>query len=287
MTFLRPALLLLLVPVAGLVVFLLKRGSAELRIWKGRMAPHLLDHLTVGGKGGAGPRPAHLLGVALALAVVAAAGPSWRSEPSPFTQDEATLVAVVDLSKTMEAKDVRPSRYERAIQKVRDLLDTRTGARTGLVAYAGTAHLVLPPTRDAELLTSFLEALSPKIMPKPGKNAAAALATAEELLAKEGTPGTILFLTDGAVPKRDGKNQVAVLAMGRNLEIDAPGAYVTPVTVDDADVRRIARRVKTHFTEAKTEDPAARPEDGGVWLMAPLLLLVLLWFRPGWVVTWD
>ena len=51
----------------------------------------------------------------------------------------------------------------------------RTGSRTALIAYAGSAHIVVPPSTDLAVLQPFLESLDPLIMPEPGANAAAVL----------------------------------------------------------------------------------------------------------------
>ena len=64
------------------------------------------------------------------------------------------------------------------------------------MVYAGTAHLVLPPTEDPALLEIFLAALETDLMPVAGRNAAAALALADRLLEKETAAGTVLFITD-------------------------------------------------------------------------------------------
>src|SRR5262249_24868749 len=134
------------------------------------------------------------------LATLALAGPTWQREAPPFAQDEAALVVALDLSRGMDAIDVQPTRLERAKQKVRDLLELRKGAKSPLVAYAGSAAVGLPLPGAAALLEPLREALDPGLMPVPGKDAPAALALAESLLAKEPVPGTILFVTDG-IPK--------------------------------------------------------------------------------------
>jgi len=133
----------------------------------------------------------------LLCAAVAAAGPAWQRLPNPFLAETAPLVVALQLSASMQATDVQPSRLERARQKILDLVALRAGARTGLVAYAGSAHLVLPLTEDPAIIKPFLEGLDPKIMPRPGNAAAAALSLAGTLLAAESTPGSILFVTDG------------------------------------------------------------------------------------------
>src|SRR5262249_58304839 len=140
--------------------------------------------------------PIDLVAAALGLAGIAVAGPTWQQEPPPFGQDQAPMMVVIDLSPTMDATDVAPTRLERVKQKVHDLLALRPGSRTGLVVYAGTAHLVVPPAEDPALLALFLDALATDLMPVAGRNAPAALGLADALLAKEPAPGTILFFTD-------------------------------------------------------------------------------------------
>ena len=99
---------------------------------------------------------------------------------------------------TQDAAEGQPAddgeRLERAQQKVRDLLQQRRGAKTALIAYAGSAHMVLPFTDDPDAIDLYLSSLGPELMPVPGKDTAQALALAQQMLAAEETPGTILFL---------------------------------------------------------------------------------------------
>ena len=113
------------------------------------------------------------------------AGPTWQQERPPFNQDKAPLVVVLELAHSMDATDVAPTRLERAKQKVLDLARARKGARTGLVVFASTGHLVVPPTEDPAMLELYVPALSPSLMPHDGKNATAGLDVAERLLAND------------------------------------------------------------------------------------------------------
>jgi len=317
--FLRPQWLLALTPVA-LIVFLLWRQQSAITRWRTIITPHLLEHLVVKPRGRSWLRPSHLLAVALALAVLAVAGPSWRREPPPLTQDTAPGVIALDLSESMLVQDVQPSRLERAQQKALDLLVERKGARTGLLAYAGTAHMVLPLTDDPSVLGAYITSLDPHVMPVEGKNPVAALDVAAEMLAEDPTPGTALFLTDGipaeAAPAfadytQAETDQILVLAVGtaqggpiplangnfgevsaldqeglEALEREA-NAYVTTVTVDETDVRRLNRRVASHLTAVQQENAEGRWRDEGWWLVLPLVGLTLAWFRRGWTVQWE
>ena len=316
---LRPEWLWALAPMA-LVLFLLWRQQSSSRRWQAVIAPHLLAHLIVRPKGGSWLRPSHLLGPVLILAVLAVAGPSWRREPPSFTQDTAPLVIAMDLSESMSVTDIQPSRLERAQQKARDLLAERKGARSGLLAYAGTAHLVLPLTDDPSVLEAYITSLDPSVMPVPGKDSVAALSVAGAMLADDPTPGTILFLTDGISTEeapafadfaRSHRDQVVVLAVGTEQggpiprsdgtfgevkTLDRVGleavksqadAYVTVVTVDDTDVRRVNRQIATHLTAVQQENEEGRWRDEGWWLVLPLVILCLGWFRKGWTVQWE
>jgi Ca-activated chloride channel homolog len=321
--FLRPQWLGL-AALAGLLLWFLERRDDPARPWRGIVAPHLLPHLLVGREHGFHLRPAQGAVVGLALGGLALAGPTWEREASPFAQEKAALVVALDLSRSMDAIDISPTRLERSKQKIRDLLALRQGARTALVAFAGTAHLVLPLTEDAGILETYLEALSTRLMPAPGKNASAALAFAESLLVQEPVPGTILFVTDGIAKEeapafvehhRRSPNQVVVLGVGTSeggpirdgqgflvehgtrvvakldregllaLTRDA-GAFVATATVDDRDVARIQRGVQSHMESVARNGENQRFKDFGWYLAAVLAFLGGLWFRRGWTICW-
>jgi Ca-activated chloride channel family protein len=290
--FLRPWWLLALLP-AALFLWLVLRREREGRRWEHAIAPHLLKHLLVGGGDSRAFRPAYLVTAVLAFAIVGAAGPTWRREPPPFTQDRAPLVIALDVSQSMAGTDLKPSRLERAKQKVRDLLAARGGARTGLVAYAGTAHLVMPSTDDPAVIEPFLAALATGLMPVEGRNAAAALALARQMLAKEAVPGTVLLVADGLSPDDHaafpGSSDVVLLLMTAGDSGEATAGIDVPTvraTVDQSDIRAVERRIANNFQAAQAQDPAARWRDDGYWLVFPAALLALLWFRRGWTVQW-
>jgi Ca-activated chloride channel family protein len=199
----------------------------------------------------------------------------------------------------MAGTDIKPSRLERAKQKVRDLLAARTGARTGLIAYAGTAHLVMPPTDDPAVIEPFLAALATGLMPVEGRNAGAAIALAAQMLAKEPVPGTVLLVGDALSPADQpafadraklGGNEVVMLVMAAGGDIGRlTGGIELPTvraTVDRSDIRAVERRIATHFQAANAQDPTARWRDDGYWLVFPAALLALLWFRRGWTAQW-
>ncbi|MCP1830961.1 Ca-activated chloride channel family protein [Bradyrhizobium sp. USDA 4532] len=289
---LRPLWLLALIPVAAVFAWVRWRQSPQAQ-WGGVIAPHLLNHLIVQPGTGRGVSPLYLVAAALSLGIAALSGPTWRRELPPFVEDKAPLMIALSLDATMGQSDVAPTRLERAKQKIRDLLAARAGARTGLIAYAGTAHLVMPLTDDRAVIEPFLAALAPGLMPSPGKNAVAAVALAAEALATETVPGTILLVADdggdeeGAVRQAAGRNGLVKLSVTPNKgERFGLGSDVVQVSIDDADIAALERRIETRYQAAQGDAFGTQWRDEGFWLLLPIALLSLLWFRRGTTVAW-
>jgi Ca-activated chloride channel homolog len=322
--FLRPQALWLLIPAALLLWLVRRRDDPRVQL-RGVIAPHLLEHLLIDPQRRLRIRPVHLVSLSLAIAALGLAGPTWRQEPTPFTEDTAPLAVAIDLSADMDAIDIQPTRLERAKLKVQDLLKSRPGARTALVVYTAKAYRVLPLTDDPELVDLFLSSLATRLMPSAGRNSASALQLSEETLAKTTTPGTILFIASGiersAFPDfaraKETRNQALFLAVGTSkggpllagenryqtnatggriisrldtasfkaLESDT-GVPVSRLTLDDADLDWIEKRIQSHLVAARDKDPHARWEDFGYFLVFPTALLAVLWFRKGWTIRW-
>jgi Ca-activated chloride channel family protein len=220
--FLRPDWLWLLLAVP--VIYLSFRIRDDVRArWKRYIDPELLDHLIVARKRRRRFRPIHMVCLLIFLGAMAIAGPTWKREQPPFTEDKAPLVIALDLSQTMDAIDLDPTRLERAKLKLRDLLTVRNSGRTALFVYAGTAHMVLPFTTDESLFDLYLSSLSTSLMPARGKDTGKALRTIEDFLKDEPVPGTILFVTDGIEPQAlpalrkftaENEDQTEILVMG-------------------------------------------------------------------------
>jgi len=296
--FLRPWMLLLLIPGWLFVWWLLRQQNDILR-WKAIVNPKLLSHLLVESREKVSKiqAPWHL-GVVWSLIVLALSGPAWQLKPAPFTQDEAQIVFVMKVTESMETKDLTPSRLKRAVFKMKDMMDLRPDTKAALVAYSGSAHLVLPLTKDHAILNTFSQALSPKIMPQKGDNLKEALLLAAKQFDSRG--GTIVVFADAvdptqakAVSKKGLAQDAKVLFLAvASLELlDQKGfeqstslldAEWTGMTVDDQDVKKIASWVDTAFSKAGAKDNA-RYEDGGYLLIPLILLLMLLWFRQGFI----
>jgi Ca-activated chloride channel family protein len=194
--FLRPGWLLFLLPAAW-VLWRLWRRQDPARQLRTLVRPELLEHLVLETSGARGRlRPIYLLAALWLLAVAAVAGPAWRKEEAPFGEETSALFVVLKVTPTMAAQDIQPSRGERAVHKLGDLLSLRAGGHTGLVAYAGSAHLVMPLTRDADIIRYFAAELDPDVMPRDGDDPVAAVRLAASRLQASGQAGSILLVAD-------------------------------------------------------------------------------------------
>jgi Ca-activated chloride channel family protein len=238
--FLRP-LWLLLLPVALFAAWRIGTGAGGVSGWRAvvdkALQPYVLSD------GGAVRQRRWPLLAALAAAVAATlalAGPAWDRQPVPAFRSDESLVVAIDLSRSMDATDVAPSRLARARIKLLDLLDRRDSGQTALVAFTANAFTVTPLTTDTRTIASLVNALSTEIMPSQGSLLEVGLEKSEMLLAQSGvTAGEILVITDAvaspatfrlAEALNDRGITVSVLAVGTEEGGPIPelgGGFVT------------------------------------------------------------
>ncbi len=196
--FLRPFWLLALIPLAGLSWHIVQLGRTG-GDWRRVCDPALLPFILVHDRGGKPARRASwLFTLAAVLAIIALAGPVWERLPVPAFRSEAALVIALDLSRIMDAADLKPSRLERARFKIADLLKQRKDGLTALLVYSGDAFTVTPLTDDSGTINSQLSALTSDLMPAQGSRADLALGLAGRLLKQAGlTHGDVLLISEG------------------------------------------------------------------------------------------
>lgn len=194
--FMRPLWLLMILPALLLALALwLQRDRAG--SWQSVIAPHLLPHLLGEQTSVRAFNSLPLIAAAWMLAAIAASGPSWEKLPQPVHQKQDALVILLDLSYSMKSGDLAPSRKDRARQKLLDLLALRKEGQTGLIAFAGDAHIVTPLTDDTQTIANLLPALNPDMMPVPGSDPVSAVAQGLDLLRSAGiSRGRLLLVAD-------------------------------------------------------------------------------------------
>ena len=220
---LRPELLwaLLLCPLLGIALWQRRARQGD---WSKVIDAELLSHLLPDQKSENLRSFFWLPILLLGLVVLAAAGPSLKRVELPVIKRADALVIVLDLSASMLAADIQPSRIQRARQKILDLLETRKEGVTGLVVFAGDAHVVTPLTDDTRTIANLMPALSPTIMPIPGADATSGVEMASALLSTAGAQGgQILLMTDGLPGFDMNRAQDALTESGATLAVLAIG----------------------------------------------------------------
>jgi len=235
--FLRPAWLLLL-PIVAFVAWRLLSGRSVSGGWQKVVDSGLRPYVL------AAPEalrerwlPIALGMTAAALLALALAGPAWDRLPVPAFRSDEALVVAMDLSRSMDAGDLEPSRLARAKLKLLSLLERRGSGQTALVVFSAHAFTVAPLTTDTATVAALVGSLQTDIMPSQGSYPEAGLTRAANLLGQAGmTAGQVLLVTD---------------------------TDVSPQSVDVAqDLRR--QGYVTHVLAVGTEDGAPIPRlEGG------------------------
>ena len=139
-----------------------------------------------------------LVALALVLMAIGIANPQTGSRMETVKRSGIDIIFAIDVSKSMLAEDVRPSRLDRARQLVSACLDALGGDRVGLITYAGDAFPQLPVTTDLAAARLFLDGIGPDQVSAQGTNLSAALDLAAEMYSKEGQHArALVMLTDG------------------------------------------------------------------------------------------
>ncbi len=311
--FLRPWWLLALMSVPVLIWWW-RSDARRLSPWQDAVDAHLLPHLL--DTGTASPRRSWARWLGLlggVLVILAMAGPSWRKDELPLWQTKAPLVIALDLSSSILARDLPPSRLLQARAKIATLLRERAGGQVALVVFADDAYTVAPLTEDAANIALFLDALNPDLMPEDGQRADRAIAWSRRLLQQAGfAQGDILLLTDhaevaaisAAASAHTAGYRVSALGVGtaqggtfdtgagtgqarlevaslRRLAGSGGGGYQT-LAVDDADLRALGvLDPQSESAAAARGEKIARWRDDGFWLLPLAMLLLLPLFRRG------
>ncbi|MBE2179420.1 MAG: VWA domain-containing protein [Chthoniobacterales bacterium] len=143
--------------------------------------------------------------LALGLLVVTLAGPRLGYDTLEVPHRGRDVIIAMDVSRSMLAPDVAPSRLQRAKLLAEDLIGELGSDRVGLVAFAGSAFLQAPLTLDHGAVLAALDELDTTVIPKGGTNIAAAIRMAEEAFGKaEGFSRALIIISDGEELDADG-----------------------------------------------------------------------------------
>lgn len=215
----------------------------------------------------------------LSFVVVALAGPQFGTRMEEVKAKGVDLVVALDVSNSMLAEDVKPSRMELARRALDQLIDRLHGDRLGIVVFAGEAYVQLPITADRSAASLFLTSIGPGMVPAQGTAIGAAIALSQESFdAEDATSKAIIVISDGESHEDDAEGAarkaaeagIIVHAIGMGTPQGAPiplrqGEMITGFKKDkdggtvvsklnEDMLRRIASAGKGQYLRATSSD---------------------------------
>jgi Ca-activated chloride channel family protein len=290
MTFATPLLLWLLLLPAALLAWEIARvrrssQNGHPKILRGRAGARDFELLAGQSQRFGRARARVWLCLGLALAVVALARPQYGLlEEQVFDQSREIMIAV-DLSKSMLAEDVKPSRLGRAKLLIQSLLERLEGERVGLVLFSGTAFVQSPLSSDYEILNEFLPVLDPGYLPAGGTNYEALLRASAESFGPAGTADRFLIvLSDGEATDEKWRDELPALkekgirviglgvgTAGGSMIPDGSGGFikdergaVVMSKLENATLQELAKETNGTYEDASTWVDIARLMQGTV-----------------------
>ncbi|MCP3967801.1 MAG: VWA domain-containing protein [Lentisphaerae bacterium] len=174
-----------------------------------------------------------LLLIIVVLLATAVARPFWGTYSVPYESKGRDLMVLFDVSNSMLAEDIKPSRLTHAKWVLRQLVEQNYGDRFGLVAFSGNAFLECPLTSDRTSFMQYIDDLDTSSIPLGGTNLQVALETAMEAFkAAEGNNRAIILISDGDELTGHGLNALKELQVRRiPLFIIGVGGTTTPALI--------------------------------------------------------
>jgi Ca-activated chloride channel family protein len=135
---------------------------------------------------------------ALALLFVALARPQWGSEVREIEQEGLQVMVALDVSQSMLAEDIKPTRLDRAKLEIGDLTERLDGDEIGLVLFSGASFVQVPLTTDYLTALNYLDSAGPAVISRPGTVIGEAIHTATAAFDSElNSQKVLIVMTDG------------------------------------------------------------------------------------------
>ncbi len=312
--FIRPVWFYAIIPLLLLAMLQFKKQKSS-RSWQSIIDPKLLPHLLIGQSGKQSSHSSLLVFIIGLIAITSLAGPAWEKRPQPVFKEQSALVIALDLSRSMDAADIKPSRLIRARLKITDILKQRKLGQTALLVYAASAYVVSPLTDDVATITALLPSLTTDLMPAQGSRTDLAIKKAVQLLKNAGViHGDILLVTDDIKAKANNaikdaakNHRISILAVATKAGAPIPqevggfvkdrrGAIVIPklalaelqsasrlgkgylsiINPDDADINRLSSLFNKNRFEADKATKKSSLKTDSWYEQGPWLLFVVI-----------
>ncbi len=291
--FLNPEYLLALFPL-WIIVYLFLRAQNNEKLLKQVIDPELLPYLLEKTKSKS-IKPPLLLGIVLSLMLLVLSGPAYKLSQTHGKKANSEIVFVLNVTESMQSKDLMPNRFHRALLKIDDFLSLNSDIKTALIAYSGSAHLVMPLIQDKSIISKFSSSLSPQIMPIKGD----ALYDSIKLASKQfvNVKGSIVVLTDALnkseVQKvKEDSSLEAYKIIVYNISSQAlqkdnieslslnMGAQFISFSINEDDINTLHQTIEHQYVNAEMQKEGTYV-DSGYELLVLIIILLLFFFRKG------
>ena len=218
--------------------------------------------------------PVVLIIAAMGVGVVASARPAYQASAAA---EESVVVLAIDVSLSMSATDVAPSRIDVAkTSAIRFVENAPSGTLIGVVAFDNAARQVIAATDNRDALRRVISRLEPGTGTAIGEAIFVSLETIDDATNdsrgddESGTAGTIILLSDGTTTTGRADNEAAAAAQARGVKVNTiafgtpdgtvttPDGQVVPVPPDEAALQNIADIARGESFSATTEDALTR-----------------------------
>ena len=198
MSLAHPSYLFLFWLIPALIFFYIYAFRKKDRLIKAFCGETLASELVPSHYRGRQKLKAALIIISFVFLITALMQPRWGFHWEDIKRHGVDILIAIDVSQSMLAEDIKPSRLERAKRKVYDLSQMLEGDRIGLIAFAGTSFVQCPLTLDYGAFKIFLDYLNPDLIPVPGTAIGNAIRKAVASFSQhERTSKALIIITDG------------------------------------------------------------------------------------------
>ncbi len=171
----------------------------------------------------------------LILAVLALMDPLFGEEEVKIKREGIDIVYALDLSNSMNAEDVVPSRLERAKKIISESVNRLGGDRVGLIVFAADAYSISPLTNDYSAILSYINSASPELISQQGTDFSSVVLKASEMFENAPTTGKLLIILSDGEDNEDSVSKAGQIAKESNIHIVTVGIGTTkggPIPMD-------------------------------------------------------
>ena len=148
--------------------------------------------------------------MAIGLLAISWANPQWGTKREKVTRKSTDVIIALDVSNSMLAQDVRPSRLERSKQFAMRLVNALQGDRIGFIVFAHNAYLQMPLTTDYSAAELFIKSANPRQAPTQGTNISSVVDLSERaFLEDDEHRRALILITDGENHDNDASESIA------------------------------------------------------------------------------